>query len=173
LAATNWTHWGLRTSDRKDFAVHDVILMWQESILSQVLSAITLERMHDAEAKLPPDQDTLTTAELIERLTKAIFAEVDGYKEADYTNRKPAISSLRRSLQRSYLKELSHLAMGRTGAPQDCQTVAYADLAALKARIDNLLGRNVKLDAYSRAHLQESSRRIDKVLDAKLTLPAP
>jgi hypothetical protein len=30
-----------------------------------------------------------------------------------------------------------------------------------------------KLDTYSRAHLQESSARIAKVLDAKFELPAP
>ena len=63
--------------------------------------------------------------------------------------------------------------MGRSGAPQDCATVAYGELAALKARIDPLLAGNVKLDAYSRAHLQESSKRIEKVLDAKMALPAP
>ena len=52
-------------------------------------------------------------------------------------------------------------------------TVAYVELASLKARIDTLLAGNVKLDGYSRAHLLESSKRIEKVLDAKLSLTAP
>jgi len=43
----------------------------------------------------------------------------------------------------------------------------------LKSRIDNLLTRNAKLDSYSRAHLQESASRIQKVLDAKLSLSGP
>ncbi|MCY2989664.1 MAG: zinc-dependent metalloprotease [Planctomycetota bacterium] len=174
LASTNWSHWGLRTtSNRKDFPVHDVILMWQERILAQLISPVTLERIHDAELKIPADQDAFTTAELIERLTKAVFVEVENTKEGAYTNRKPAITSLRRNLQRSYLKEVSNMAMGRSSAPQDCQTVAYVELTSLKARIDILLAGNVKLDAYSRAHLQESSKRIEKVLDAKLSLLSP
>ena len=118
----------------------------------------------------------LTTAELIQRLTKAIFSEVETVKEGDYTLRKPAISSLRRNLQRSYLKDLSQMALGNTGAPQDCQTIAWAELSNLNARMDSLLKNQPvasKLDAYSRAHLQESQARIQKVLDAKLSLNAP
>src|SRR5262249_27256717 len=100
-------------------------------------------------------------------------SEIEKMPEGDYTNRKPAISSLRRNLQRSYLKRLSNLAMGRTGAPQDCQTVAFAELSALEGRINNLLKNNPKLDAYSKAHLEESANRIHKVLDARLNLVTP
>jgi hypothetical protein len=174
LASTNWSHWGLSTRlTRKDFPVHDVILMWQERILGHLLSDITLERIHDAELKVPADRDAFTTAELLERLTKAVFLEVENTKEGAYTNRKPAITSLRRNLQRSYLKEVSNLAMGRNRAPQDCQTLAYVELTALKGRIDTLLASPVKLDSYSRAHLTESAKRIEKALDAKLSLSAP
>ena len=91
----------------------------------------------------------------------------------EYTNRKPAISSLRRNLQRTYLKRLSSLAMGRTGAPQDCQTVAYAELASLEGRINELLKSDTKLDTYSRAHLEESASRIRRVLDARFNLTSP
>ena len=107
---------------------------------------------------------------MIQRLTKSIFAETDSVKSGDFTDRKPAISSLRRDLQRSYLRRLSRLALGQTAAPEDCQTIAFADLTALKKRIDSLLDRDVKLDSYSRAHLQESSARIAKVVDAKMSV---
>jgi hypothetical protein len=174
LAISRWNHWGTDPGGRKDFAVHNVIAQWQERILSQLMSSITLDRIHDAELKTPPEQDVLTTAELIERLTKAIYAEVETTKEGEFTNRKPAINSLRRNLQRSYLSRLSNLAMGRSGGPQDCQTVAYAELGALGGRIDALLNNGaVKLDSYSRAHLAETSSRIKKVLDAKLSLTNP
>jgi hypothetical protein len=97
-------------------------------------------------------------------------------KEGEYSNRKPAIGSLRRNLQRSYLKSLSQLAMGNTSAPQDCQTVAYLQLTDLQAKIKKLLDNAAmtgKLDVYSRAHLQETSARIQKVLDARLSLSSP
>ncbi len=173
LVATRWEHWGTELPSRTDYPVHEVISMWQNRILQQLLSSLTLDRLHDSELHVPADQDALTTAELLGRLTKTIFGEVDKLPEADYTNRKPAISSLRRNLQRSYLKQLSQLALGNSRAPQDCQTIAYAELGALEGRINNLLKTNTKLDAYSRAHLEESAARIHKVIDARLTLYAP
>lgn len=173
LAATNWRHWGSPTTERADFPAHRVISMWQERILTQLLSPLTLERLHDSELKVPVDQDAFTTAELIERLTKAVFSETEKIGEGEFTNRKPAISSIRRNLQRSYLKRLSELAMGKTSAPQDCQTVAYSQLVGLEGRIQNVLKSNNKLDTYTRAHLEESASRIRKVLDASLTLSTP
>lgn len=173
LATSNWRHWGSDILLRKDIAVHELILGWQESILSQLLSSYTLERMHDAELKIPADQDALTTAELLDRVTNAVFAEIKAMPEGSYTERKPAISSLRRNLQRSYLQMLSNLAMGRYLAPEDCRTIAYAKLNALRGDMDKLLAGKVKLDAYSSAHLRESSTRIQKVLEARLSLSGP
>jgi hypothetical protein len=168
LAASHWDHWGTQVVDRGDYPVHDVILMWQDRILARLMSPLTLARLHDSELKVAPDVDALTTAELIERLTKAVYSEVDTVKEGEFTNRKPAISSLRRNLQRAYLQRLSQLAMGRTAAPEDCQTLAYAELTKLKTRIDSMLNGKIKLDAYTQGHLQETSARIAKVVDAKM-----
>jgi hypothetical protein len=178
LGFWNWMHWGndIAMMARKDFGIHDFVLDSQTRVLGQLLSSTTLKRMHDAELRASSETDVLTTAELIQRLTKAVFSEVESTKEGDYTLRKPAISSLRRNLQRSYLKQLSNLALGQSSAPQDCQTVAYAELANLQQRIKALLENQPvasKLDAYSRAHLQESGARIAKVLEAKIELPSP
>jgi hypothetical protein len=174
---SRWFHWGSDDLTKKRAVnIHDMVLMWQEEVLSQLISPVTLNRLHDGELRAPPDQDVLTAAELIERLTKSIFSEVDNTKEGEFTNRKPAISSFRRNLQRSYLKSLASLAMGNSNAPQDCQTIAYDQLAQLNQRMTALLGNQVvasKLDTYSRAHLQESSDRIKKVLEARLSLNSP
>ncbi len=143
-------------------------------VVDRMLSPLNLKRIADAEHKIPADQDAFTNAELLERLTKAVYSEVDTLKEGEYTTRKPAISSLRRNLQRYYLKELGGLALGqRGGAPEDCQTIAFAELTSLDARIDKVLKSNVKLDPYSRAHLQETSGRIRKILDAHLSVSTP
>jgi hypothetical protein len=168
LAASHWDHWGTQVVERGDYPVHDIILMWQDRILSRLLSSLTLSRLYDSELKIAPEADALTAAELLERLTKAIYKEVDTVKTGDFTNRKPAISSLRRNLQRSYLRRMSQLALGQTAAPEDCQTVAFAELARLKTRIDLQLAGEAKLDAYTRAHLQETSARIAKVVDARM-----
>lgn len=168
LASTKWEHWGTQTADRSDYPAHDVILMWQDRIMSKLLSPLTLARLHDSEIKTATDADALTTAELLERMTKAVYSEVESTKEGEYTNRKPAISSLRRNLQRAHLRRMSQLALGNTSAPEDCQTVAYAELGSLKKRIDSLVNGQTKLDSYSKAHLEETSARIAKVLDSQM-----
>ena len=139
-----------------------------------MLSSLTLQRLYDSELKVPADQDAFTTAELLHRLTTAVFSEVNKLPaNGEFTNRKPAISSLHRNLQRIYLKRVSQIALGDTDAPQDCQTVSYAELKALAERINKLLAGNAKLDDYTRDHLQETGAQIAKVLDARLTLKSP
>lgn len=172
LAATRWNHWGVTPPERSDYAVHDVIAQWQDRMLDQLLSPLTLSRLHDSELKVPAGQDAFTTAELLAGLTNAIFAELDKPLNGDFTNRKPAISSLRRNLQRLYLKRLATLALGVKDVPEDCQSVAYAQLVDLKAKLDKALAGG-KLDAYTSAHLRESAGRIQKVLDAELTFSRP
>jgi hypothetical protein len=92
----------------------------------------------------------------------------------DYTPRKPAISSLRRGLQRAYVSRLAGLAMAGGAANPDAQALAADQLRSLDAGIAALLAKqDVKLDAPSRAHLAELRSRIGKVLDAELLLPRP
>ena len=173
LASSRWSHWGVTDAQRLDYKVHEVISIFQGRVLDQLLSSLTLTRLHDSELKVPADQDAFTAAELIERLTKAVFTEIDTAPAGEYTNRKPYVSSLRRNLQRNYLGRLSNLAMNGGSAPDDCQTIAFAELTALEAKINTLLAAGPALDSYSRAHLTESASRIHKALDARLTLSAP
>jgi hypothetical protein len=175
LAASRWNHWGVSDLPRLDYKVHEVIEIWQDRMLSQLLSSLTLTRLHDSELKIPADQDAFTTAELIERLTKTIYAELDQLNQpAQFTNRKPAVSSIRRNLQRNYMKRLAQMAMTGSGAPEDCQTIAFAELTALEGKINGVLqNQQVQLDSYTRAHLAETGSRIRKALDAQLSLTSP
>ena len=98
---------------------------------------------------------------------------MESLPQGDYSNRKPAIASLHRNLQRIYLKRLAGMALGQRGVPEDCQTLAYAELSGLNGKIKKVLENNPKLDTYSRAHLQESSDRIQKVLESRLVSFSP
>ena len=174
LVPTKWLHWGARGVDREDYPVHEVVLLWQDRVLGRLLDPLTLARIRDSELKVPADQDAFTTAELLDRLTKAVLSEVDTVGPGDYTTRKPAIASLRRGLQRAYVSRLGALAMGSNPASPDAQSIAAAQLRSLDGRIGALLARaDVKLDDYSRAHLGEMQGRIRKILDASLELPRP
>jgi hypothetical protein len=66
------------------------------------------------------------------------------------------------------------VAMGTSGGPDDCRTVAAAELANLEQKIKQTLGNaELKLDTYTRAHLEETATLIHKVLDARLNLQRP
>jgi hypothetical protein len=190
LAASRWNHWGTRDVERLDFPVHDVILMWQDRLLDQFLSTLTLKRLYDSELKVDADEDALTVAELLDTLTKSIFAEVNSLKPGDYTNRKQAISSVRRNLQRSYLKRLTSIVLGpqqsalqssggfvvigsTSRVPDDVQSLAHAQLKSLDASLKKALASKVKLDDYTRAHLQDTQERIRKVLESQVSTTRP
>jgi len=171
LGASRWNHWGAEPPARTDFPIHDVVLNWQQRTLDHLLSSLTLERLHDSELKVDSDEDALTTAELLERLTDGIFEEIKGLKAGDYTNRKPAISSFRRNLQREYMKRMGRLALGKTYAPEDCQSIAFAELTKLSETLDK--AAKVKLDSYSSAHLMETNSRVKKILESRMTETSP
>ena len=174
LATTPWLHWGMEQVSRDDYPVHEVVLMWQERILAQLLSPLTLSRMLDNELKVAADADAFTAAELLERLTAAIMTEVSTIEPAEFTNRKPAIPSLRRATQRAYLERLSQIALGNAGAPADCEAVASLQLRELREKLEGLLARDdVALDTYSRAHVEDARERIDRVLNADLVKNRP
>ncbi len=173
LVATRWSHWGSAEVDREDYPVHDVVLMWQDRVLGRLLDPGTLDRILDSELKVTANQDAFTVAELLERLSTSVLSEVGAIGPGDYTVRKPAISSLRRGLQRAYIARLCGLVLG-TSASADAQAVAAAQLRDLSASIKGLLARaDVKLDDYSRAHLVDLDARITKTLDASVVMPRP
>jgi hypothetical protein len=173
LGASHWQHWGMKEHGRPDFAVHNFVLTVQSHILGQILSPLTLSRLIDAELKTPPESDAFTAAELLESLTASIFRETDKMQSGKFTNRSPAISSLRRNLQQQYYEQLADLAMGNAGSPADCQTVAVVELKNLQGRLARVLGGKAQLDTYTRAHLLDLVARIRKVLDARITLQRP
>jgi hypothetical protein len=188
LVPAFWMHWGANPSTRKDLPVHDLVLAMQINVFDQILSPSTLSRLIDSELKVPPKQDVFTAADLLQGLTASIFSETEKLQEGKFTNREPAISSLRRDLQREYFQRLADMAMGsikvthRMGpsksitmedAPVDCQAVAYTELQALEARLKKALAGKAQLDTYTRSHLTELAARIHKVLDARIELERP
>jgi len=150
------------------------VLMWQDRVLGRLLDPSLLSRIRDSELKVPADQDAFTTAELLDRLTKSVLSEIDTVGPGDYTVRKPAIPSFRRSLQRSYISRLGALAMGSNPASSDAQAIAASQLRSLDVKLTAILAKaDLKLDDYSKAHVAEMQARIRKVLDARLELPRP
>lgn len=182
LVSTRWRHWGAEPVVREDYPVHEVVLMWQQRILQQLLSSRTLTRLADSDLKVPAKEDAFTTGELFDRLTKAVFLEVDNLKKGVFSNRKPAVSSLRRNLQRTFIGEMGQLALGlskKGTPPPDARSLARYVLGRLEKRITTLLAKAdakdaaLQFDRASRAHLEDVATRISAILEADLVTSSP
>jgi len=174
LAATKWSHWGTPQIDRDDYPVHEVVLMWQDRVLGRLLDPVTLTRIRDSELKVPADKDAFTTAELLGRLTTSILSEIDTLGPGEYSNRKPAVASVRRGLQRAYVSRLAALALTSGPSLADAQALATLQLRDLDGRIGAVMAKQeIRLDDVSRAHLTELQARIRAVLDADVQLARP
>jgi len=105
-------------------------------------------------------------------------------RPGEYNNRQPYISSIRRNLQRAALKRLAGqiasgsggglaALLGGGGVPDDVKSLVRMHLADLEKQMSALLAaQDVKLDDYTRAHLQDSVERIKKALQAQVVLPS-
>jgi len=150
--------------------VHDRVMGIQASVLTMLMNPQTLQRLYDYEMYVPSDQDALTLAEVLGRLTDEVWSELDKPRRSGrYSAREPMISSLRRNLQREHLDRLIDLALdddAYNAASMAVKTLATMHLRELKEGVDSALSATA-LDPYTIAHLQEVGVRIDKALEAE------
>ena len=149
--------------------VHDQVAAIQASTLSQIINPTVLRRIYDNEVRTPADQDALTLAEVMNIVTGAVWKELGNLNAGNYTDRKPAISSLRRNLQAEYvgrLFDLSRDIRGSNAALKPIANIATMTLVDLKAKL--AAARDTAgLDTYTKAHLSDLHDRIAHFLDAK------
>ncbi len=149
--------------------IHDRVMGMQASALTMLLNPQTVQRVYDYELFVPEDQDALTLAELMQTVTESIWTEVGEKATKKYTTRKPMISSLRRNLQREHLDRLIDMAFetrGFNSSAKPVKMLSTMHLRSIKKHADATLESGDKLDAYTRAHLEEISTRVGKALDA-------
>ena len=158
--------------EESTWAVHDRIIGIQSSLLTRLLNPSKLDRIYDNEFRVPSDNDVLTLPEMLDTLTNTIWSELDNESTADYTARKPLISSIRRNLQREHLDRLIDLSMSSSGfavAQKPIANLSTTHLTQIKAKIEKVLEHvgDSRIDAYSKAHLSDAKLRIEKSLDAE------
>ncbi|MEH2361046.1 zinc-dependent metalloprotease [Nostoc sp.] len=159
LAPSRWRHWGSEPQvGRLDYPIHDLVLLMQGSVLRDLLSGDRLSRLKDIELKTPAGK-ALTLPELFDTLQSDIWTEVIKPK-----GKLTKISSLRRGLQREYLKILTAMVLRKQYVPEDARTMAWYKLKQL----DDQLKQVNSEDEYTKAHLLETRDRIEKVLNAPL-----
>jgi hypothetical protein len=164
LAPSRWRDWATDLKvDRLDYPIHESILFFQNRVLGDLLSGDRLTRLQDIELKSPSGQ-ALTLPELFTTLEESIWTEV--LKPDD---KSLSISSIRRSLQRSYLNLLTSMVLRTADVPEDAQTIAWYRLRQLQGSLNGFLRRyGGDMDTYTKAHLEETRSRISKTLDAQI-----
>jgi len=172
LAVSRWSHWGMNSPFRQEYAIHDEILVRQDAILSRILSPLTLDRILENEFRVEQEQDAYTLAEHLNLLLNGVFSEWKvAPAQEKYDNRSPLIASFRRNLQRQAIRRLSALAVQPVNAPSDARTLIRLHLQTLRDEAQGVLNNQaITLDDYTRAHLADSVARIDTALKAELQL---
>lgn len=174
LAASRWSHWGMRDTPRVDYPIHDNVGNMQARLVSMLISPTKLNRLLDGEVKVAANEDAYTLAEHLRTLTNAVFKEVNEPGMGEFANRTPYINSYRRGLQRITLKSLNDIVTTGNAYPDDARVVTRMLLSELNDKITVALQKgDLKLDDYSKAHLLDSQKRIKQVLDAGLSITVP
>ncbi|HAO00107.1 MAG TPA: hypothetical protein DCQ98_22910 [Planctomycetaceae bacterium] len=170
MTADKWMDDAMGASQSPAWPIHDRIMGIQASTLTSLMNPSTLRGVYDNEFRVAPDQDALTLPELMQTIQTEVWSELGAIGDQQFTARQPAISSLRRNLQREHLSRLIDLMLegnGSNAAYKPIATLALVQLQGLKDRIDGTVGgAGDKLDPYTRAHLVEASMRIAKAVDA-------
>ncbi len=155
--------------------VHDRVLGIQASLLTSLMRPEILERIYDNEFRVPANEDAFTIPELLTSLRSSIWGDLPAVLQANdaaFSARKPAVSSLRRNLQKEYVDRLIDLASPESGVSvgeRPIQDLAAMQLGEIRDSID-AVKENAKLDPYTKAHLLKTSQRITKALDANFIL---
>jgi len=147
------------SAPRIDYPLHDTVLFVQGEVLSDLYAPIKLARLQDSELRYSNPADRFTLADMFIGVRGAIWSELDSASP---------INSFRRNLQREHLNHLLRIVLQpEPGTPEDAVTLARADLAELRGKIDRALASG-SLDYTNRAHLEETRARIQAALDAQV-----
>jgi hypothetical protein len=112
--------------------------------------------------------------EILNKRTVAIWKELDEMPKGKFTERKPAISSLRRNLQTEHLQRLFDLASERRGGSAAMKPIANLAAMTLKNLQKKLekAAENEKFDVYTKAHLQDANVRVTKWIESQYVVQA-
>ncbi|MEM7682940.1 MAG: zinc-dependent metalloprotease [Planctomycetota bacterium] len=161
--------WGYSRS-RIDFPIHQRIAAIHGWTLGRLTEPATLQRIYDAELK-SSEADKFTLAELLTTLSGAVWSELDQAPGDAQAQAQAWISTPRRNLQSMWISALEPLARptgwGSAAASPDVSRMGRQSLADASAKIaEALQAHEGSMDFGTRAHLEASRSKIDRLLDA-------
>jgi hypothetical protein len=176
---------------RGEVSINDRVLAIQKIALSHCLSGSVLTRLQNQELQSEPASKPLAVAEVFRSLTDGIFTELS--RPAPREGQVPAVtcSTIRRNLQREYLRRLTTIVLGQARTPYgdaypfvmfggggsypaDARALARLHLKEIGERIAKVLdAKDVQLDDTCRAHFDDLHQKIGKVLNADINANEP
>jgi hypothetical protein len=195
LVTEKWMDWSgsaLGTGD-VSYPILERVLDIQRIALGQCLNPRVLSRLQNQELQADPGTDPLRMEEVFRALSGGVFSDLEVPAAVDGKPRKLALTTVRRNLQREYVRRLNTLVLGdRRGQPQlgdaflfvsfggggqvpaDARALARLHLKEIAERIAKAVeAKDVAIDDTTRAHLEECRQRIGKVLEAPLANNEP
>jgi hypothetical protein len=150
-SATSWTA-----------PLRDMIGTQQTLLLSSLLSADRTDRISENQLKFGKRSDAYTLDEHFGILLAAIFSEIGQDQN---------ISANRRDLQRFMVTAMIQQASAGQGQiNNDVRTVATDALRRLRARMDQQVKKDGKIDGITASHLREMSDTIARFQDRQFTI---
>lgn len=131
------------------------IKMVQSLIMGQLFAESRIQRIMDQQQSV--GKNALGVDEVVSEVTKGVWSELQ--------NPKPVISLSRRMVQQSYLDTMEARLTGDGRSKSDFAFISKAALKNLARQIDAALPRTK--DAMTAAHLAESRRWINRIMDDK------
>jgi hypothetical protein len=176
LAPNRYSHWGVGWGDTPvDFPLLENVNFIQTNMLINLLDPIRFRRMMNNDLRMAAGETNFTPAEMFQSLSGNIWSELNG--------KVSTINIMRRNLQTNYINQLSRLYTetpvymiwqnGRSvesRVPTHIRSLVRLELTELLAQLNNAL-KSKDIDRDTRAHLEETKARIDKVLSASYILP--
>ncbi len=151
-----------------------------------------MSRLQNQEIQADPASKPLAVAEVFRTLTDGIFRELTATPPAEGKPAAVGCSTIRRNLQREYLRRLATIVLGErrqpagdafpfilfgTGAgsyPADARSLARFHMKEIGERIGKTLdSKDLQIDDTCRAHFDELRQKIAKVVDADINTTEP
>ncbi len=158
---------GVNRGGPVDFSLPGAVLGLQRGALDSLMSDSLAARLADAESKVSDTAQLMSYAEVQQRLSKSVWAELSG--SAGKGNDKALdIVSLRRNLQREHLRRLAAgLLRAAPAAAADVHAVHRQAALQLQAQLAAAVASKRGSDTV-RAHLQDSLATLGEALKAPL-----
>ncbi len=156
----------------RDYIYESRLAYLYRTTLATLLEPGRLARIKDNEPRLAAAGDTFGLPDLFQSLSEAVL---DGLETGNIGQGvSPMVASKRRAMQRIYVNMLSELALTpKAGTPADASVLAAYELQSIRERARLAAAAQAgAADTYARAHLADLDARIQRVLDAKIGLPA-